>query len=396
MKMKTNSQQINMKEDNDIKSLGNDEEEDISDFYEWEMIPKRNSEETKTGVTFKGDTEEYIKAHGMLLKMMDKKGTKYFVNKREIRILDNAKNKPVKVEVKPLKGATGKVNIKIYNVNAKGGATMMISKVSDGKLFHVKTLAFKVVKYLMDGMIDGEIKEEDIENFKLNPDGIETEKDGAEESPRCFICDKVFKTKHGLNIHSAKVHEDVLINFGSNPLNQHMENEHEVIQIFKCDYCDEKFEAENNLKGIQVIKKHHEVCMCKPKKTEIIALIFKCDVCEFKSCSESTLKRHNRDKHNHFSKSISPQPKKRKHTNAKKEGEDMETMDFKEIHLKDNDLTKDGEVYWADARNMSEKENSILLGRSKLQDQKVKKIEERRKIEEKNLIEKSVGSTYHN
>ena len=95
-------------------------DEDTNDYYNWEMIPKRNSDETKTGVTFKGDSQEYIEAHEKLMEIMSKKGTKYFVNEREIRILDNAKNKPIKIEIKPLKGSTGKVNIKIYNVNAKG------------------------------------------------------------------------------------------------------------------------------------------------------------------------------------------------------------------------------------------------------------------------------------
>ena len=225
---------------NDVEIQDNDEE-DVNEFYDWEMIPKRNSEETKTGVTFKGDTEEYIKAHGLLLKMMDKKGTKYFVNSREIRILDNAKNKPIKVEVKPLKGETGKVNIKIYNVNTKGGATMMISKVSDGKLFHVKALAFKVIKYLMDGMIDGEIKEEDIPNFKQNPEGTETDKpEIGLESIKCFICERVFKTRHGLNIHNSKVHNDYIVKVDdvsdSAPIN--LEN------CIPCDVCKDTFKIE--------------------------------------------------------------------------------------------------------------------------------------------------------
>ena len=120
-------------------------EADCHEFYDWDMIPKRNSEEAKTGVSIKGDTDEYIAAHGKILKMMSQKGAKFFLNGREFRILDNAKNKPLKVEVKPLKGATGKVNLKIYTVNTKGSATMMISKVSDGDILHVKTLAFGII-----------------------------------------------------------------------------------------------------------------------------------------------------------------------------------------------------------------------------------------------------------
>ena len=125
------------------------EEEEINDFYDWELVPTVYPDESKTGVTFKGDSKEYVKAQGMVLELFNKKGAKYFINEREIRILDNVKNKPIKMEVKPLKGETGKVNIKLYKVNNQGGATIMISKPTGGSLLHVKTLAFKVVKYLL-------------------------------------------------------------------------------------------------------------------------------------------------------------------------------------------------------------------------------------------------------
>ena len=61
-------------------------ETDSNEYYDWEMIPKRNSEETKTGVTFKGDSDEYISAHRKILEMMNKKGVIYFVNGRRVKI----------------------------------------------------------------------------------------------------------------------------------------------------------------------------------------------------------------------------------------------------------------------------------------------------------------------
>ena len=45
---------------------------------------------------------------------------------------------------------------------------MMISKVSDGEIVHVKALAFKIIKYLLDGMIDKEISDDDFAAFKTN------------------------------------------------------------------------------------------------------------------------------------------------------------------------------------------------------------------------------------
>ena len=74
----------------------------------------------------------------------------------------------------------------------------MVQKVSDGNIDHVKALAFKVVKYLLDGFIDGEIKNVDIEGFRR--DTCENE---STEILKCKVCDKRFKTKHGMNIHEA-------------------------------------------------------------------------------------------------------------------------------------------------------------------------------------------------
>ena len=37
--------------------------EDINEFYDWVIVPKNISAENKTGITFKGDTEEYISAN---------------------------------------------------------------------------------------------------------------------------------------------------------------------------------------------------------------------------------------------------------------------------------------------------------------------------------------------
>jgi hypothetical protein len=185
----------------------NPEEEELNEFYAWELTPKRNSEETKNCVTFKGDVEDYIRAHGVILKHLDKKGAKYFINEREIRILDNVKNNPIKIEIKPLKGETGNVNIKLYNVKAKGGATIVISKVSDGNLLHVKSLAFKVIQYLIDGIIDGEIADKDFESFKHETEVTKNKDELSYEKLRCSICDRVFKTKHGLNIHRSKLHD---------------------------------------------------------------------------------------------------------------------------------------------------------------------------------------------
>ena len=119
--------------------------EEINEFYDWLVVPKTNSIENKTGVTFKGDTEEYIAANTNIFDMFNKKGAIYHVNGNEIRILDNVKNKPIKVDIKPGKGTTGKASLKIYGRNKGGIVTMMVQKVSGGQMLHVKVLAFGVI-----------------------------------------------------------------------------------------------------------------------------------------------------------------------------------------------------------------------------------------------------------
>ena len=53
---------------------------------------------------------------------------------------------------------------KIYHINGKGGATIHITKISRGDFEHVKVLAFKVMKFLLDNIISGNFESEDIES----------------------------------------------------------------------------------------------------------------------------------------------------------------------------------------------------------------------------------------
>ena len=139
-----------------MKSSGvikDDTDTDDTEYYDWVMIPHCNPEDKKNGITFKGDTEEYLRARDIIFDFFNKKGRKLTINDRNLQILDIVKNQ-FKIDIKPLKGQSGKINIKIYPANKSGIATMMITKTKDSELVHVKTLAFKVIKYLIDGIID--------------------------------------------------------------------------------------------------------------------------------------------------------------------------------------------------------------------------------------------------
>ena len=297
------------------------DEENVEEYYEWNMIPITYSEEKKTGVTFKGDTDEYFRASKKIFKMMDIKGMKYSINDREIRILGNLDSKPIKVEVKPIKGPSGKVNIKIYGVNKQGHATMMIQKVSGGNMTHVKTVAFKVIKYLLDGIIDGEIEDQDIENMKC------LDSSNKKDSPKCVLCKKTFKTERGSKIHSRK--------------------------------CTETFLSEDDL------KLHMQTAHVSKPKNE-------CPICGYRAKSYIDFNRHNRDKHDKTTSSTSPKPKKRK-KDIKNE-EDMETSDSTAKSMQIEDLTKEGEVFWMDARSDIGKdvEMKIFQERSDNKDEKIR------------------------
>ena len=196
--MKRNKKHTNYESEDD----DNDVLEEVQEYYDWVMIPNSNSEDKKTGVTFKGDDEEYLIAKDVIRKLFDEKGAKFSINERQIRIVDNPKNKPIKIEVKPAKGPVGKVNITIFDANKSGSATIMITKTKDAELIHVKTLAFKIVKYLLDGIIDGEIKESDLDSYRE-----EFVKSGkSEEQLFCKVCEKTFKSKTGFKLHKTRVH----------------------------------------------------------------------------------------------------------------------------------------------------------------------------------------------
>ena len=54
--------------------------------YDIEVTPVNASIENKTGITFKGNNEDYLDAHGKLLELMNEKGERYLINGIEIAI----------------------------------------------------------------------------------------------------------------------------------------------------------------------------------------------------------------------------------------------------------------------------------------------------------------------
>ena len=156
----------------------------------------------------------------------------------------------------------------------------MITKTKDAELIHVKTLAFKIVKYLLDGIIDGEIKESDLDSYRE----AFVKSGKSEEQLFCKVCEKTFKSKTGFKLHKTRVHRKdeqnkcKKCNFffqGREYLAGHIENckkyTEQTKPIFnttniKCDYCDLLISSESEVQTQQELKKHHELCQALPKK----------------------------------------------------------------------------------------------------------------------------------
>ena len=111
--------------------------DEVTNGYELEIVPIKAAEENKTGITIKGKDVEYLEAHRILKAFFQTRGQKYLINGTEIRIVDLPKNKLIKVEVKQKGGMSGKVNLNIYEVNTRGGATIMIQNSCHARLQHV-------------------------------------------------------------------------------------------------------------------------------------------------------------------------------------------------------------------------------------------------------------------
>ena len=199
------------------------------DYYEWSLTPKNASEENKTGVSFKGKDAEYINAHRKIVELFKKKGEKFLLNGIELYIADKQRNKPINIEIKSKKGFSGKVNLKIYDVNNRGGATMLITMPSGGELSHAKLLAFDVIKYLLDNIISGDITDEHMAGFRVKVAQKEIKN-------QCNTCGKVFTTGHRLKLHISSVHAS---------------NGEE------CDDCGEKIQTQGLLE--QHMKSKHSI-----------------------------------------------------------------------------------------------------------------------------------------
>ena len=185
-----------------------EEECEQSDYYDFVLTPFTAPENEKNGVTFRGSDNEYFKSHNLLRELIKTKGDRFLINGVDISIADAPYNKPATISIKTKNGTTGKANIKIYSKNKRGSATIMVTKVKGGSTEDVSNLAFKVVKFLLDNMISGEIEWEDIMKMKKPSEKVGKRK----KQKKCEECQLVYqdqeKFDEHVNIH--KVNDSVL------------------------------------------------------------------------------------------------------------------------------------------------------------------------------------------
>ena len=80
MKRKSDEAKYDIEDDANTEDSFNDTE-----YYDWTMIPHCNAEDRKTGVTFKGDTVEYLAASKKIFDLLNEKGRKLTINIRKYK-----------------------------------------------------------------------------------------------------------------------------------------------------------------------------------------------------------------------------------------------------------------------------------------------------------------------
>ena len=133
------------------------------------------------------------------------------INGVEIAIIDTPKNRPVLVEVKPKTGISGKANIRVFEVNNKGGGTIMITKISGTRFEFAKELAFNVIRYMLDEMISGGMKPEDVKHLRKKKPVDTITPESSSVLVQCEVCEKRFVNMQGMRLHLTRMHKNVQI-----------------------------------------------------------------------------------------------------------------------------------------------------------------------------------------
>ena len=343
--------------------------------YNIELVPKMASDEEKTTITFKGNDAEYIGAQKFLKSILKNKGERFLINEIEISISDTPKNRPMIVGVKPKDGLSGKANLRFFEINNRGGATIMIQKAKGGDTSLVKTLGINVIKFLLDGLLEGRIKEADVQKFKIKAPILAEDRNRSVGDSKCQLCERSFQTEQGLNLHKKRIHEgdykckECEKKFRTDQeIKIHMKRVHEGESKFRCERCKKGFQMEHEFK-VHMDRLH------RGKEDRY------CEVCRVTLKGEPEFKKHIELEH---SEVISPKAKKRKHDEVYKLLEEN-SLNTSEVVVEMDIDNKDPEMTLEEQNDQKVllKQKGWFEEEVKFQKMKRKLLEERLKGENK-------------
>ena len=270
-----------------------------------------NSNKDPFGLTIKGKTKGYIKAHKKI-QGLAVRGKNVNSKEGKLKFLDVSRgrgmvNGIVEVSVDCLE--KGEVEIKVYDpsLDKKKGATIELRKVSDFDYIYVEK-----VKDIITSLIDNFLKEGE---KNVN---VEVRKPGTKENLTCDICD--WETRH------------------SSALKGHMKRMHSNTQIIKainkCEKCDYKTQS---IASMMVHKRiEHEKESKKRQKDTFQCRIEKCastfDTKQKLETHKSTQHESSRHLQENKSPTSSP-PRKKLDTIVEENEEEILDLDNMEINI---------------------------------------------------------------
>ena len=99
---------------------------------------------------------------------------------------------------------SGKVNIRCFDRNNQGGSKIRIQKAKGDDLGLLMILGIKLIRYVLEGLIEGRIKELEVHKFTVkNPKITE-----LGSKIKCEVCDKNFQTDLGFKLHMIRMHKE--------------------------------------------------------------------------------------------------------------------------------------------------------------------------------------------
>ena len=243
----------------------------------------------------------------------------------------------------------------------------MTQRAKGGDNTTVKTLGIKVIKYLVDGIIDGTINEEEIQKFKIKNQSV-TENRFSVSWKKCQICEKGFRTEQGVKLHVNKMHVgDIRYTTcgktykTEREIKLHINRVHEQEKQIKCEICEKDFKTNHEFR-IHMNRVH-------PGQDGIY-----CEVCRIILKGETEFRKHSELEH---SEVVSPHAKKRKHDQEYYEKIiEEERLDTSQV---DNEMEIDNDP----GKTLQEQEDEkVLLKQEKWFEEEVKFQEMKRKLSE--------------